>query len=616
MPRSACALSALLLALAACMTVPVFSADEKLDSQQTELAKKLKSKSPADQIKALQDIAKLGDAAKPLAKNVCELTGNTNPKVTQAAMEALSKVRPDLFKPIAELADNDINKHLRAIQELSKMGKEAAPATAAVIADMKKVAVDPAMPNGFKRIIFELSMDALVNMGPDDPAVINALVTLGGTGNREMDLRSAALRNLANLTDDNPKLAKTFAPMVTTAVNDPRLRIVGLELAGKLPIDSAKTLLPTLTRLKTDKDPAVSKAASESLTRMEAMGDIKTVPHDPKNKEAVITNAIAWIVRNQQPNGSWRPTMGDNRPALVVTTSFCAMSLLATGNPKFRPLAGKATTYVIDNMFEDKSAVKTAPEWDQTNWSVAIGGLFLCEYHAAMKGDPNYKSGEIEKNIEKAVAEAFKRMEDSGGWGHTPRIRNPLGYVELEIVSNWMLTMLGSAQRLGFKMDDNKLNQAIKFVEECCKDGKGGVGYSPRPGQKGFSCPNRTGGAVCAFGLLGKQGHPLYSKMIDTWKGEQKDIGEGHGSVAMGFIGSALGARQMGEEDWKNFATAFFPNVQAASQPDGTFTFLKGTTVKSTGFDHKIGPAYNTGIYTLILLLDSCKLKYLGTKQG
>jgi hypothetical protein len=618
MPKSAFALFALLFGLIAFLSVPAFSADDKLDSQMAELAKKLKSKSAAEQIKTLQEIGKRGEEAKPLAKSICETGQNATPQVYAAVLDALSKVSPELAKPVGELGDKDINKKLRAIQELAKMGREASPAIVLLIADMKKVAVDPSLPNGFKRIIFDHSMDALVNMGPDDANVITALMTLGSPKNTELDLRSTALRNLANMTDGNPKLTKQFIPMVTTAVNDPKMRLVGVELAGKLPLESAKPLLPTLTKLKNDKDATISRAASDSLIRMEAMGEIKTVPPDPKNKDAVVTNAIAWIVRNQMPNGSWRTAMGDNRPAIVTTTSFCAMSLLATGNPKLRPLAGRATSYVIENMFEDKSDIKTAPEWDQTNWSVAIGGLFLCEYYAAMKGaDSGFKSPEIEKNIEKSIAEAFRRMEPAtGGWGHTPRLKNPLGYVELEIVSNWMLAMLGSAQKLGFKLDEPRLNLALKFIEDCCNAGKGGVGYSPRPGQKGFECPNRTGGAVFVYGLLGKKENPLYGRMIESWKGTQTDIAEGHGSAAMGYIGSALGARQMGDDEWKTFSTTMFPAIQGCTTPDGNFTFLKGTTVKSTGFDHKIGTAYNTGIYTLILLLDSGKLKFMGNRQA
>jgi hypothetical protein len=631
MLKSVFSLVALLALLAAFLTVPAFSADpEKPDPQLAELSKKLKSKSPTEVIKTLQAIAKKGESATPLARNICDIMTVPDPTIYKAALEALAAVRPDLHDLILDAGKPDLKTHLQAIQDFGKMGKDGAPAIPLIIGDLKKVAIDRTLTPKVKGIVFQVSMDSLVNMGPKDPSVINTLVTLGGAKNREVELRSSALRNLANLTDNNPSLAKQFAPLVTSAVNDPEFRVVGLELVGKLPTETAKAILPTLTKMSNDKNEAISKAATDAIARLDAIAAAKTTPLDPKTKEmpklletpdakvrdAVVDNAIAWIVRNQQPNGSWRTAWGDNRPALVVTTSFCGMSLLATGNPKFRPLVASASVFVIENLAEDKSFIKPAPQWDQTNWSVAIGGIFLCEYYAALKAaDPAFKSPELDQAIEKAVSEAFRRMEDSGGWGHTPRIKNPLDYIELEIVSNWMLTMLGGAQKLGFKLDQEKLNQAINFIVNCCNPGDGGVGYSPRPGQKGFGCPNRTGGALFAFALLGKQNHALYPRMVQAWRRSQKEVPEGHGSAALGYIGSALGARQIGDTEWKNFATTNFPAIQGTSQPDGSLSFLKGTTPRSIGFDHQIGPAYNTGIYTLILLLDKGKLNFLGGRH-
>jgi hypothetical protein len=83
---------------------------------------------------------------------------------------------------------------------------------------------------------------------------------------------------------------------------------------------------------------------------------------------------------------------------------------------------------------------------DRSNWNVAIGGLFLCEYAAALKETrPNAKNARLQQALDKLADEAVRRMEDSGGWGHTPRLTNELGYVELEVMSNWMLAMLGAA---------------------------------------------------------------------------------------------------------------------------------------------------------------------------
>src|SRR5262249_53585570 len=147
----------------------------------------------------------------------------------------------------------------------------------------------------------------------------------------------------------------------------------------------------------------------------------------------------------------------------------------------------------------------------QSNWKIGIGGLFLCEYYAFLKDkNQTFSALRIHRALERVMEETFKRMEPSGGWGHTPTIKNPLGYVELEVVSNWMLMSVGAMERLGIKPPDAELKKALQFVDDCCAPGQGAVGYSPRPGQKGMrDSPCRTGGAIFAFAALDQKKHPL-----------------------------------------------------------------------------------------------------------
>jgi hypothetical protein len=142
------------------------------------------------------------------------------------------------------------------------------------------------------------------------------------------------------------------------------------------------------------------------------------------------------------------------------------------------------------------------------------------------------------------------------------------------------------------------------------------VGYSPRAGQKGFGCPCRTGGTIFAFAVLGQQKHPLYPRMLVYWKEEVGGSDGGHGSVAMGLLGSALAARQAGGEDWKAFEDTFFPKILANGFTDGSFKHLAGTKPQSLGnADPQVGPAYNTAVFALVLQLGKGNLKFLGRKH-
>ncbi len=285
-----------------------------------------------------------------------------------------------------------------------------------------------------------------------------------------------------------------------------------------------------------------------------------------------------------------------------------------TEGQKHQAQIDKAAAFILRDIFITEPQRGIPPEWDQSNWSVAIGGLFLCEYFAALKdAKPGVKPPEMQKTLDDLVKAVFIRMEDSGGWGHTPRLKNPLGYVELEIVSNWMLATLGSAQKLGAKVSDDSMRKAVQFIEDCCKPGRGEIGYSPRQGQKGYGSPCRTGSTIFAFASIGQREHKLFPKMIESWRASMGQSDDGHGSVAMGFLGSALGARAAGPKEWQAFKQMFFPTIIADDAGDGSFEPMLGKTPQAGGAADKMaGYTYNTAVYALILQLETSRLSGFG----
>jgi hypothetical protein len=388
---------------------------------------------------------------------------------------------------------------------------------------------------------------------------------------------------------------------------------------------------------------------------------------------------LTWIAKHQLRDGSWGQQVGAPGSQRIASTAFCGLALLASGNKAYQRQIDLAAAYVANNLFvnwqppmppqlkaqirrtlekvqqqlrkqieelakddpelakqAEKALAKFDPNeelsLDNSNWRVALGGAFLCEYYGCRaKRDPEARPNK--KVLDRLVAECFNRMEKSGGWGHGPRIKNVLGYLELEIVSNWMLTTVGGCQRLGCAVPKEQVGKAVQFIQECCEEGAGAVGYSPRVGQKGVGCPCRTGGAIFAFGMLKKTNHPLYPLMVEYWKESYKDSVGAHGSVALGVLSSALGARQIGGEAWESFASACFPKVLAAANKDGTYQVLPeaprhpagGIPAGSKSFSAKaglsIGPAsregdqpFLVGVYTLSFLLDRGNLAFMGKR--
>jgi hypothetical protein len=61
------------------------------------------------------------------------------------------------------------------------------------------------------------------------------------------------------------------------------------------------------------------------------------------------------MVKNQQKNGRWTTEWGENIPAIVTCTSWCALSLLASGG-NYEAEVDRAASYVADNLFKAKRA--------------------------------------------------------------------------------------------------------------------------------------------------------------------------------------------------------------------------------------------------------------------
>jgi hypothetical protein len=494
---------------------------------------------------------------------------------------------------------------------------------------------------------------------------------------RYKEAESALTRNLETL--GTVRLEQSKLRQQELDANDAKAKAAAVKQDAEQALEAANAA----KKEAAEKEAAAKKVAANADNKLKEAErpEERASGADAKDELATKIKAqtkigLAWIAKQQSRDGSWGRQFGAPDSHRIASTAFCGLALLASGNKAFQRQIDLAASYVGNSLFVNREApvsprlkaqirqmkqkmqqqlrkqieevAKDDPELakqiekargkqfdpneeyslDNSNWRVAIGGVFLCEYYACrVKNDPEARPNK--KVLDRLVAECFKRMETSGGWGHGPRIKNVLGYLELEIVSNWMLTTVGGCQRLGCDVPEEQVNKAVRFIQDSCAEGTGAVGYSPRFGQKGAGCPCRTGGAIFAFGMLKKTNHPLYPLMVEYWKESYKDSVGAHGSVALGVLSSALGARQIGGEAWESFASACFPKVLAAANKDGTFQVLPevpripaGATSFSAKVSFGTGPALSregdqpflVGLYTLSFLLDRGNLAFMGKR--
>lgn len=336
----------------------------------------------------------------------------------------------------------------------------------------------------------------------------------------------------------------------------------------------------------------------------------KSCPEKCKKCQAIVEAGLAFLARQQGPDGRFPTDLG-GKTGVVVVTSLGGLAFLAAG-AGFEPGGplDRATTYVLSHV----GAAEASPfgraggggNWNQENWELGYGLMFLAEV-AKKTRRPDVKA-----KVAELVAHIERNQEASGGWAHGPGGPNALGYVELEIMSNYTLLGLGAAKRLGAEVDAARLERALSWIESTAS-GDGGVGYSPRDGQKGHGDPGRTAGAMVAFAALGQQRHPFFGRMAGYLDRNLGRLPEGHVSPAMHLLAGAMATRLLGGRAWSGYMDAYRPHIMATRRPDGSFASTPTEESRSlrNNTDLTVGPCWTTATYVLILSLPNDRLPLL-----
>jgi hypothetical protein len=347
-----------------------------------------------------------------------------------------------------------------------------------------------------------------------------------------------------------------------------------------------------------------------------------TCPRKCNRCAKMIAQSLSALAKMQNKGGSFPCQLGGTN-GVVVVTSLCGLAFLASGShPRkgaYAKVLRKAVDYVIKNCGKEFSfplpggrrgghAPGGARSWNfsQVNWAYAYAGLFLAEVHHHC---PNKKVGAA---LSRIITTLVDNQEPSGGWAHGPGGRNPLGYLELEVLGNWALGALGMAKQLKLKVPAKTISRGIQYIVQCT-GGDGGVGYSTHPGQKGIGDPGRTAGAIFAFCRTGYLKHPLLKKMSSYLWRHMESVPNGHVSPVMHFTATALACCYLEKKFWKKFMDTFRLEFIAARRPDGLFsarpTFESRLLRSNT--DRTMGTCWTTGSYLLILQLRNGNLSLL-----
>jgi len=318
----------------------------------------------------------------------------------------------------------------------------------------------------------------------------------------------------------------------------------------------------------------------------------KGSPFKPKEWKKALEKAVGWLATNSirvryAPVGQ------------IVTAGFAGLALLAAGVKPGYGQAGKKLSACIS------TCMRAAGLRGQENWGYGVAGMLLCEAYMVA---PNESLRSAIANLVKSIE---KNMLETGGFGHDgSRGPNALGYREVEIVSNWIVATMGMAKQLKIPVDKEKYAMMIEYIKKCRAGG--GIGYSHT---NRWPATGRTGGAVMAYACCKMWNDPFFRSMCAYLVGRMRATPYGHATPSLGYVGSALGAVQVGPRAWDQFVKQFFPKIIEHQNPDGSFKFIPNPK-ENIRVEENLGPAFRTAVYTLCLALDKGNLHWLSGYYG
>lgn len=338
----------------------------------------------------------------------------------------------------------------------------------------------------------------------------------------------------------------------------------------------------------------------------------RTCPAKCEKCATVLHRALVALKGMQAGDGSFPTKMGNLNGKVVVTT-LSGLAFVASGSTPgkgpFGPEVNKAVAYLLRHAGKEMKFGNMGGKgnWSQLNWNVGYAPLLLAEAYQAT-GDQR-----VLAKIDELAKAICRNQEASGGWAHGPGGPNALNYLELEIVSNYCMASLGIARQLGLEVPQEVIDRSVRWIEQTGA-GDGGVGYSPRPGQKGFGDAGRTAGAMLAFDACGLSHHPFRPKMAAYFKRNGDKLISGHVSPCMHMLAGALASAKLGDAAWRKYWSVYRDVIMSARCADGSFSArpTRETQALHNNSDRGMGKAWITAHFALILAAKKSKLAYWG----
>jgi hypothetical protein len=363
-----------------------------------------------------------------------------------------------------------------------------------------------------------------------------------------------------------------------------------------------------ITGTKDDKTDSTKASANGTPTDVLA-------PAEWKRVDAAVEKALAWLARQQQPDGSF-PSLQTGQPGV---TSLCMMAFIAHGHVPGEGEYGahmeRSTDFVLSCQKPCGLVTFVGDDGPQilrsvnghmgttTAYNHAISSLMLSELYG-MSGAQ--RAERIEAVINKALTASLDMQRwpkdnevDKGGWRYIDERDESDSDLS---ITGWELMFLRSARNAGFNVPDQPISEAVAYIRRCYSEKYGTFEYwiDRTDGRS----RGMAGAGILALAHAGyhnseeakKTGQWILDQQFEPYNTEVVYTSDrGHDRYHYAVFNCCQGMYQLGGRYWEQFFPRIVGVLLANQQPDGSWP------ADSHNIDSRFGNAYTTALVVMVL---------------
>ena len=273
--------------------------------------------------------------------------------------------------------------------------------------------------------------------------------------------------------------------------------------------------------------------------------------------EKAVADGLAWLARQQKPNGEWslrgpysRGANGENKCA---ATAMALLAFLGAGHTPERGKYKEAVSKGVDRLLkmqDNDGNFYNGNNYMHQLYSHAQATIAICELYGMTK-DSRYQ-----QPAQKAIDYAVAVQAPEGGWRYSPRSESDTS------VTGWFAMAMQSALMADLEVPEETLNNISRYLDSVAVDY--GAGYAYMPGRRRATLPMTAEGLLCRQYLGWRRNDDRLLDGAEQILGAK--IGESSPNVYYWYYATQVTHHMGGEiwDEWNKAMRVRLPDMQVS----------------------------------------------------